>query len=376
MSYKVGDTVIINRTDGSTSLAQILEQPVHYVKRGTNRVSSKSDKPLGTMINDKHDDVYISTKVYKVVLLEDDLKPTDKGKIITKSDIVASITPPHVRGWKLLKMKSELPLELKHMVGDLDVRTLKLYMNKHKTDPELLENFKKKMNSIILRNYGRGSLYGFHGGAHPEWIMNAFIYNPSENKHFKLLRIDGNQVTVKMQHKSEPIHMGLDEFLTTEIPDRTVHQMRTSAMIGEIYRILPEYNEYDLDERGIYLAHLMEVFEKKPSGEPSSEFFSVPIEAVSVPASSSHASAVASSFPPTSSSHASAVASSSSSPSEWWKYRSTALKKKSVMNQILNPPKLRKVSSSHDGGSRKNTKSTRKQRMYKKSRKYKKSKKP
>jgi len=208
---------------------------------------------------------------------------------------------------------------------DVDVPTLKLYMNKYKTNTELLKNFKKKMNSIIRRNYGRGALHDFHGGAHPEWIMNAFIYNPIENKYFKLLRIDGNQVTVRMWNDTtrnfdDPMHMRLDDFLRIEIPDRTVHQMRTTAMIGEIYGILPEWNEHDLDERDIYLAHLMEVFKKKPSGEPSSEFFSVPIEAVS--ASS-----------------------------------------------------LRKVSSSHAGGSRKNMKSTRKHRMYKKSKKSSKSKK-
>jgi hypothetical protein len=329
MSHSMGDIVAIKRTNGSISTAKIIEMPVHYVQDGNTGVviAKTDDKPVGTRVKGTKNIGYTAAPVYKVQILNDDLKtPTDQVKIVTKHTIVASMEP-HLRGWKLLKMKSELPPELQYMVNlrdleDVDVPTLKLYMNKYKTNPELLKNFKKKMNSIIRRNYGRGALHDFHGGAHPEWIMNAFIYNPIENKYFKFLRIDGNQVTVRLwnaitRNFDDPMHMRLDDFLRIEIPDRTVHQMRTTAMIGEIYGILPEWNEHDLDERDIYLAHLMEVFKKKPSGEPSSEFFSVPIEAVS--ASS-----------------------------------------------------LRRVSNSHAGGSRKrkNTKSTNKRRICSKSKKH------
>ena len=321
MSYKNGNIVRIKRSNGTTSLAKIIDTHVHWVKDGTaNEISkTQSGKPVGERAKDaKH--TYTSTLVYRVHILNDDSTPTDQGKLITKSEIVESMTPQRMN---YSELKNELPIEIQmkideHVIDALEIRDvgnvgnitdnlkrLKLYMHKYKDDPRLLAKIKEKLNSIMLQNYG--FFHNFHGGAHPEWIMNAFIYNPSKNHYFKLLRIDGNQVTVQMRNQSEPIRMGLDEFLRTEIYDRNVHQMRTSAMIGEVYKILPEYNEYDLDNRDIYLAHLMEVFEKKPSGE----FFSVPIEEP-VPES---------------------------------------------------------------GGSRKNPKSTRKQRMHKKSRKSKKSKK-
>ena len=390
MSYEKGNIVHIKRSNGAISLAKIIDTPVHWVKDRTNGTINEiskipSDKPVGARAKDKDaKHTYTSTLVYRVQILKDDLTPTEQGKLITKFEIVESMTPQRIN---YSELKNELPIEIQmkideHAIDALEIRDvdnitdnlklLKLYMHKYKTIPRLLAKIKEKLNSMMLQN--NGFFHNFHGGAHPEWIMNTFIYNPRKNRYFKLLRIDGNQVTVQMQHKSDPIRMGLDEFLRTEINDRTVHQMRTEAMIGEIYRILPEYNEYDLDERGIYLAHLMEVFEKKPSGEPSSEFFSVPIEEP-VPASSFPASAA-------SSVRASAARSFFPAADITPKHPlfPTSLQKplrimKTAMDELVQkPPKLRNVSS-HDGGSRKNMKSTRKQRMYKKSRKSRKSRK-
>jgi hypothetical protein len=106
------------------------------------------------------------------------------------------------------------------------------------------------------------------------------------------------------------------------------------------------------------------------ANKPHTEFFSVPIAAV--PASTAASSASSSSIP---------------IDSEWWKFRSAELRRRSaeskrrksvkeIMSEILlNPPKLRKVSSAshHDGGSRKNPKSTHKRRICTKSKKSKKS---
>lgn len=166
-------------------------------------------------------------------------------------------------------------------IATMNVKKLKLFMNKYKDDPNLVEKIRPKLDSIIREYYGRDQWFGVEFGAHPEYIMNKFIYNPTENGHFKLLRIDGNQVTYQ-EPSGKPIKVGLDEFLKKEIPDRTVHHIRDHAMIGEIYGILPAYNEvvpssFPGGTREVaYLQYLMDVFDKKPSGQPSSEFFSVP----------------------------------------------------------------------------------------------------
>jgi len=330
--HKVNDTVIAKLDDGSTSFAKIIMpfimpgNQIGYTVELLDHEHNSYQPPRQMRISASRMQLNPPLSYRKTMAKTADLPIELRSKIFFNPKAELLDSPFEFDVIVINEMTSSGPPKtIRH-----NVEVLKHFMYKYKTNPELLKKIKEKLNSIILRN--SEIFHGFHGGAHPEWVMNAFMYNPMENEHFKLLRIDGNQVTVKMQHKSEPIHMGLDEFLKMEIPNRTVHHMRTSAMIGEIYRILPEYNEYNLDEREIYLAHLMEVFDNKPYGQPSSEFFSVPIETVS----------------------------------------SAALKRKQVMNE-MNPPKLRKVSS--DGGSRKNTKSTRKQRMYKKSRKSRKSKK-
>ena len=93
MSYKVGDTVRIKRTDGSTSIARITETSVRYVKEGTNTVTSKTldeSTPLGTKVKDKTGNVYIASKVYTVVILdkENDFAETKLTKTIIGSDIL------------------------------------------------------------------------------------------------------------------------------------------------------------------------------------------------------------------------------------------------------------------------------------------------
>ena len=203
-------------------------------------------------------------------------------------------------------------------------------MNEYKNDPILLAKIKDKLHAIILANYGRSAHgFHFHNGAHPEWFMNAFIYNPRKTEYrFEVLRVDGNQVTYQpYQHNKpvgEPIKIGLDEFLKIRISAQDNYNRWKDIPIGEVYRIFPERDdEFDTDESynakvDDYLAHLMSTFAKKPD----TEFFSVPIEAA-VPAS----------------------------------------------------PASGAAASSDAGGSRKNMKSTRKQRMYKKSRKCRKSKK-
>ena len=193
-------------------------------------------------------------------------------------ELTYMIFEPNIIAEEIDSLTNDMELSPQQIVG-----RLKRYMYKYKTNNRLLAKIKEKLNSIIMRNYRRGTQFGFHGGAHPEWVMNAFIYNPVENSRFKLLRMDGNQVTVQMWNQStrsfdEPIRMGLDAFLRTEIYDRTVHHMRTEAMIGEIYRILPQDDEESNYEQVIteYLEHLMDAFERKPSGNPYSDFFSVP----------------------------------------------------------------------------------------------------
>ena len=368
--HKMNDTVVVKLDDGSTSFAKII---MPFIMPG-NKIGYTVE-----LLDHEHNSYQPPTQMRMPASRMQLAAPLSYGNARTKSADL-----PHELESKIFSPKEKLldnPFEFDAMVINKmtsggppktirqNVALLKHFMHKYKTNPELLKKIKEKLNSIILGN--RDIFHEFHGGAHPEWVMNRFIYNPSKNESFELLRIDGNQVTVKMHNPSArssdaaPISMGLDAFLRKKIYDRSVHHMQTSAMIGEVYRIFPEQNgdapeqDYD-DDITEYLAHLMTTFQHKPSGEPSSEFFSVPIAAVPVPASSA-----ASSFPP--------AASSSSSPSAWWQYRSTALKRKAVMNQILNPPKkLRKVSSASHAGSRKNPKSTHKRRFYKQSKKSKK----
>jgi hypothetical protein len=154
------------------------------------------------------------------------------------------------------------------------------------------------------------------------------MYNPwKDEKRFKVLRIDGNQVTYQPYRNDEPDgtpkKIGLDEFLNIRINAQNNYGWWKNIPIREVYRFFPDRDDdYDTDDSynakvDHYLAHLMSAFAKKPD----TEFFSVPIEAA-VPASAASAAA-----------------------------------------------------SSDAGGSRKNMKSTQKQRMYKKSRKSKKSRK-
>jgi hypothetical protein len=244
----------------------------------------------------------------------------------------------------------------------MNVKRLKLFMNKYQEYPEFIKKIREKLNSIILAHYGKYGNFKFHEGAHPEFIMNAFLYDPPKSeKRFKVLRIDGTQVTYNMFNEfnepSREMTIGLDEFLRMPISAQNAYGW-WDIPIGEVYGFFPERDsERDIDDNynakvNNYLEHLMKLFANKPH----TEFFSVPIAAVP-----------ASSFP---------AASADSSPSEW-NYRSTALKRNQIDSEPEPEPKqLRKVSSA--GGSRKNTKSTHKRRIctkFKKSRKSIKSKK-
>lgn len=185
-------------------------------------------------------------------------------------------------------LKKELKIAMK------TVKRLKLFMNKYKDDPGLVEKIKNKLNLIIgelvwfSRYYSRGGLLEVHKGAHPEYIMNSFIYNPEKDeKRFKVLRIDGNKVTYQPYCNNEPvgkpIKLGLDEFLKTGIsvafgPRGTEPGFSIDVPIGEVYKFFPKRDYVDdtvetynakVDE---YLEYLMRIFANKPA----TEFFSAP----------------------------------------------------------------------------------------------------
>jgi len=198
-------------------------------------------------------------------------------------------------------LKKELKIVMK------TVKKLKLFMNKYKDDPGLVEKIKNKLNLIVggldwhSVYYGRDGRLGEQGqmtvetwplrtytGAHPEYIMNVFIYNPPKGeKRFKVLRIDGNKVTYQPYRNNEPvgkpIKLGLDEFLKTGIsvafgPRGTEPGFSTDVPIGEVYKIFPKRDYVDdtvetynakVDE---YLEYLMRIFANKPA----TEFFSAP----------------------------------------------------------------------------------------------------
>ena len=106
-----------------------------------------------------------------------------------------------------------------------NIEKLKLLMNKYKDDPGLVGIIRHKLGSIIGEYYGKGAWFAFHQGAHPEYIMNSFIYNPKP-----VLRIDGNQVTYQPHRNREPVKIGLDEFV--KLP------------IGEVYGFFPDRHQY------------------------------------------------------------------------------------------------------------------------------------
>jgi hypothetical protein len=292
----MGDIVAIKRTNGSISTAKIIEMPVHYVQDGNTGVviAKTDDKPVGTRVKGTKNIGYTAAPVYKVQILNDDLKtPTDQVKIVTNHNIVASMEP-HLRGVRLLKMKSALPDDITMTMDEMDVdkmtsapvdavrniQRLKLFMNKYRSYPTMLEKIKKKLQTIIMVNY-RKSL---HDGAHPEFIMNAFVYNPSGREdRFKVLRMDGNQVTVAMfnrdfQRYDAPTTIGLDAFLKRGISAKSNYGFWKHIPIGEVYGILPERgceeetDDVYEDRINKYLTRLMGVFANKPS----TELFSVP----------------------------------------------------------------------------------------------------
>ena len=397
MSHNLGDLVQIKRSNDTTSLARIIDKPIYWVSTKMDKV--QLIRPSSTVpvvgdtvrVKDKEQNPIecVVTQMYKVQILKDDLTHTGQDKTIPESDIVASMVP-HFRGLNFLKLKNDLPHDIRMQMDEneidemienaanapMNVKKLKLFMNKYQAYPAFIKKIREKLNSIILTHYGKYGKFKFHDGAHPEFIMNAFLYDPpkSENR-FKVLRIDGNQVTYqpsydmlnKPSRDKGPMTIGLDEFLKMRISAQNDYGLWTYIPIGEVYRFFPERNsDYDTDDDyndkvNNYLEHLMKLFANKPH----TEFFSVPIAAVASTAASS--------------------ASSSSTPidSEWWKFRSAELRRRSaelkrrksvkeIMSEILlNPPKLRKVSSvsHHDGGSRKKPKSTHKRRVYKKSKK-------
>jgi|688.fasta_scaffold03453_5 hypothetical protein len=163
-----------------------------------------------------------------------------------------------------------------------NVEKLKLFMNKYQSDPELLEKISEKLNSIIRNYHAKHGHIGFHDGAHPEYVLNAFIYNPSKTeKRFKVLGINRTQVTYQPLRNENPdglpITIGLDAFLKTRITAQTEHGFWREIPIGEVYGVFPCRCEYDTDHSydakvNYYLERLMTVFAKNPS----SEVFSVP----------------------------------------------------------------------------------------------------
>ena len=162
-----------------------------------------------------------------------------------------------------------------------NVKKLKLFMHEYQDDPDLVEKIRHKLGSIIRDYYRRGGLFDFNGGAHPEYIMNSFIYNPwKDETRFKVLRIDGNQVTYQPYRNNEPygtqIITNLDDFLKIPISAQTHSGIWSRIPIGEVYSFFPERGDtfyIDYDEMvGDYLKNLMITFAKKPD----TEFFSVP----------------------------------------------------------------------------------------------------
>ena len=161
-------------------------------------------------------------------------------------------------------------------IATMNVKKLKLFMNKYKDDPDLVEKIRHKLGLIISEYYSRDEWFKFYNGAHPEYIMNSFIYNPRKDEtRFKILRIDGNQVTYQPYHNNEPvgepIKIGLNEFLEIRISDQPIP-------IGEVYSFFPARNPgFDTDASynkkvNDYLGRLMESFANKPA----TEFSSVP----------------------------------------------------------------------------------------------------
>jgi hypothetical protein len=66
MSYEKDNIVHIKRSNGTTSLAKIIDTPVHWVKDGTNEISkTQSGKPVGERAKDAIN-IYTSTLVYRV----------------------------------------------------------------------------------------------------------------------------------------------------------------------------------------------------------------------------------------------------------------------------------------------------------------------
>lgn len=164
-----------------------------------------------------------------------------------------------------------------------NVKKLKLFMHKYQDDPDLVEKIRHKLGSITRDYYRRGGPFDFNEGAHPEYIMNSFIYNPwKDETRFKVLRIDGNQVTYQPYRNDRPDGnvrtIGLDEFLKITISAQTHGGFWRNIPIGEVYRFFPDRDdEFDTDESynakvDYYLEHLMGTFAKKPD----TEFFSVP----------------------------------------------------------------------------------------------------
>ena len=164
-----------------------------------------------------------------------------------------------------------------------NVKKLKLFMRKYQDDPDLVEKIRHKLGSIIRDYYRRGGPFDFNGGAHPEYIMNSFIYNPwKDETRFKVLRIDGNQVTYQPYRNNEPygtqIITDLDDFLKIPISAQTHSGIWSRIPIGEVYRFFPERDSDSHTDESYnanvnnYLENLMITFAKKPD----TEFFSVP----------------------------------------------------------------------------------------------------
>jgi hypothetical protein len=235
----------------------------------------------------------------------DSLKYQDQTNSKEYKQFKASCVDTSSRSSELYEMLLEK--ELKIVIKT--VEKLKLFMIKYKDDPELVEKIKDKLNLIIggldwhSVYYGRDGRLGEQGqvtaetwplrtytGAHPEYIMNVFIYNPPKGeKRFKVLRIDGNKVTYQRYRNNEPvgepIKLGLDEFLKIGLSVEFLYfgiSYFEYVPIGEVYKIFPKRHVNEKVEShnakvNKYLKNLMIIFANKPS----SEIFSTPVKSAS-----------------------------------------------------------------------------------------------
>lgn len=324
MSYAVGEMVLIKRSNGTTSPAKIIDKSNRFVNIKNGSISTTTtDLAIGTHIQDKTGNVFKVTACYKVTLYDDKFNPIDTKPILTCNivhslrDIYFSRLPDDIQ-WKInsawvdslneydqtdckeykdfearltddavptsyllpsdetlaAEKKKKMLHEKKLEIVKKNVEKLKLFMIKYKDDLNLVKKIRDKLNTIIRNYYGKGEPFEFNGGAHPEYLMNIFIYNPSlENNRFKVLRINKNQVTYQL-YETKYVNGKVNYTLTGETKTDPLDKFLKDFKMFDFFpnndpQSTPETNEWNVNK---YLYHLMETFEKKPD----IEFLSVP----------------------------------------------------------------------------------------------------